>query len=65
MSSINFAYSFLKRIQQRIELTKETILAGSFKTMEDYKHITGELKGLQFAEREIKEQLESKGNDDE
>ena len=55
MSSINFAYSFLKRIQQRIELTKETILSGSFKTMEDYKHITGELK----------EQLESKENNDE
>ena len=60
MDSPNFAYAILKKIQQRIELTKDSLTGGSFKTMEEYKQVVGELKGLQVAEREIKDQLESK-----
>jgi len=60
MDSTNFAYAILKKIQQRIELTKDSLTSGSFKTMEEYKQVVGELKGLQVAEREIKDQLESK-----
>ena len=60
MDSTNFAYAILKKIQQRIEPTKDSLTGGSFKTMEEYKQVVGELKGLQVAEREIKDQLESK-----
>ena len=60
MDSTNFAYAVLKKIQQRIELTKDSLTGGCFKTMEEYKQVVGELKGLQVAEREIKDQLESK-----
>ena len=60
MDSTNFAYAVLKKIQQRRELTKDSLTGGSFKTMEEYKQVVGELKGLQVAEREIKDQLESK-----
>tara|TARA_R110002020_G_scaffold65310_9_gene172544 strand:+ start:535 stop:738 length:204 start_codon:yes stop_codon:yes gene_type:complete len=55
---VSFAYSTLKAIQQRIELTEQAILAGSPKTLEDYRQLTGELKGLQFAEQEIKDVLD-------
>tara|TARA_R100000152_G_C6762675_1_gene186979 strand:+ start:222 stop:419 length:198 start_codon:yes stop_codon:yes gene_type:complete len=55
---LNFAYSVLKALQQRIELTEQAILAGSPKTLEEYRQLTGELKGLQFAEQEIKEALD-------
>jgi hypothetical protein len=48
----------LKAIRQRIELTEQAILAGSPKTLEDYRQLTGELKGLQFAEQEIKDALD-------
>lgn len=58
MDPLNFAYSILKAIQQRIELTEQAILAGSPKTMEDYRQLAGELKGLQFAEQEIKDALD-------
>lgn len=58
MDPLNFAYSVLKALQQRIELTEQAILAGSPKTLEEYRQLTGELKGLQFAEQEIKEALE-------
>jgi|TARA_R100001594_G_C3998066_1_gene254004 predicted nucleic acid-binding Zn-ribbon protein len=58
MDPVNFAYAVLKAIRQRIELTEQAILAGSPKTLEDYRQLTGELKGLQFAEQEIKDALD-------
>ena len=54
-----FAYSLLKSIQGRIELTQEAILHGSPKDMESYKLLIGELKGLEFAEQEIRDLLQS------
>jgi hypothetical protein len=54
-----FAYSILKAIQGRIELTKDAILHGTPKDMEAYRQLTGELKGLEFAEQEIKDLLQS------
>ena len=54
-----FAYSLLKSIQGRIELTQDSILHGSPKDMESYNHLVGELQGLEFAEREIKDLLQS------
>jgi|TARA_R100000995_G_C3456518_1_gene110864 hypothetical protein len=55
---LNFAYAILKALQERIALTEQAILAGSPKTMEDYRQLAGELKGLQFAEQEIKDALD-------
>lgn len=54
-----FAYSLLKAIQSRIELTETAILQGSPKNMEDYRQLVGELKGLEFCEQEIKETLQA------
>ncbi len=55
---VSFAYATLKAIQQRKELTEQAILDGGPQNMEDYRQLTGELKGLQFAEREIKDALD-------
>jgi len=55
---LNFAYAILKALQERIALTEQAILAGSPKTMEDYRQLAGELKGLQFAEQEVKYALD-------
>ena len=54
-----FAYSLLKAIQARIALTQDAILHGSPKDMEAYRQLTGELTGLEFAEQEIKDILQS------
>ena len=54
-----FAYSVLKAIQGRIDLTQDSILHGSPKDMEAYRQLIGELRGLQFAEQEIKDLLQS------
>ena len=58
MDPLNFAYAILKALQERIALTEQAILAGRPKTMEDYRQLAGELKGLQFAEQEIKDALD-------
>ena len=54
-----FAYSVLKAIQSRITLTQDAIPHGNPKYMEAYRQMTGELKGLEFAEQEIKDILQS------
>ena len=54
-----FAYSLLRNIRGRIELTQDAILHGSPSNMESYKLLVGELRGLEFAEQEIKDLLQS------
>jgi len=54
-----FAYSLLRAIQSRIELTQSAILSGTPKDMESYRSLTGELRGLEFTEQEIKDLLQS------
>ncbi len=54
-----FAYAVLKAVQDRIKLTEEAILQGNPKSMEAYKQLVGELSGLEFAEQEVKDALQS------
>ena len=54
-----FAYNLLRAIESRIELTQNAILQGSPKDMESYRQLVGELQGLEFTEREIKDLLQS------
>ena len=49
---------FLKSIQNRAELTKDAILHGNPRDLESYRELVGELKGLEYAEQEIKDYLE-------
>ena len=58
MDSLNFAYAILKAVQERIALTEQALLGGTPKNMEEYRQLTGEIKGLQFAEREVKDALD-------
>jgi|TARA_B110000285_G_scaffold33383_2_gene34993 hypothetical protein len=54
-----FAYNLLRAIESRIELTQDAILHGSPKDMESYMHLVGELQGLEFSQREIKDLLQT------
>ncbi|HIC52064.1 MAG TPA: hypothetical protein EYO96_05335 [Candidatus Marinimicrobia bacterium] len=54
-----FAYVVLKAIQDRIMLTQAAILQGRPKDFMDYCDLTGELRGLEFAEQEVKDALQS------
>jgi hypothetical protein len=54
-----FAYVVLKAIQDRIMLTQAAILQGRPKDFMEYRDLTGELRGLEFSEQEIKDALHS------
>ena len=54
-----FAYVVLKAVRDRIKLTEEAILQGNPKNMESYRQLVGELSGLEFAEQEVKDALQS------
>jgi hypothetical protein len=56
---VTFAYSVLRAIQGRIKLTEDAILHGTPKNMEMYRQFVGELSGLEFAEQEIRDALQS------
>mgnify|MGYP006196998069 FL=1 len=53
-----FAYNVLKSIQDRANITKDAILHGRPRDLEAYRELVGELKGLEYAEQEIKDYLE-------
>jgi predicted nucleic acid-binding Zn-ribbon protein len=61
---VSFAYVLLKAVRERIDLTQQAVLNGGAKTMEDYRALTGELKGLQYTEREITEALDKHEKED-
>lgn len=50
----NFYENILLRLRRSQDGCKETILAGSYKTLEEYKSRVGELKGLLDAEYIVK-----------
>jgi|TARA_R100001530_G_scaffold133100_2_gene106111 hypothetical protein len=54
-----FAYNLLRAIESRIELTQDAILHGAPKDMESYQRLIGELEGLEFSQREIKDLLQT------
>jgi hypothetical protein len=56
---VTFAYSVQRSIRERIKLTEDAILHGTPKDMEMYRQLVGELTGLEFAEQEIIEALQS------
>ena len=54
-----FAYRLLRAVESRIELTQDAILHGTPQDMESYRHLVGELNGLEFTQREIRDLLQS------
>ncbi len=58
-----FAYNLLRAIESRIELTQDAILHVAPKDMETYQRLVGELEGLEFSQREIKNLLQTTENE--
>ena len=62
MSSDHKAF-FLKRNNQRRDELSQSLADGSITSMEDYRFITGQIRGLTWCEEEIRTSM--KGIDDE
>ena len=53
----NWADAFLSRITDLRSQHADHLMSGSVDTFEEYRHLCGVIKGLDIAERELKELL--------
>ena len=63
MDGVKVAEHLLKNIRQRIDELSQSLADGSITSMEDYRFITGQIRGLTWCEEEIRTSM--KGIDDE
>tara|TARA_R100000781_G_C3980267_1_gene93271 strand:- start:240 stop:431 length:192 start_codon:yes stop_codon:yes gene_type:complete len=63
MDGIKLAEYLYKNIRQRKEELTQSLADGSITSMEDYRFITGQIRGLTWCEEEIRTSM--KGIDDE
>jgi|TARA_R100000700_G_C3052565_1_gene71186 hypothetical protein len=63
MDGVKVAQILLKNIRQRRDELSQSLADGSITSMEDYRFITGQIRGLTWCEEEIRTSM--KGIDDE
>ena len=63
MDGVRVAQTLLKNIRQRRDELSQSLADGSITSMEDYRFITGQIRGLTWCEEEIRTSM--KGIDDE
>ena len=63
MDGVKVAQILLKNIRQRRDELTQSLADGSITSMEDYRFITGQIRGLTWCEEEIRTSM--KGIDDE
>ena len=63
MDGVKVAQTLLKNIRQRRDELTQSLADGSITSMEDYRFITGQIRGLTWCEEEIRTSM--KGIDDE
>ena len=63
MDGVKVAQNLLKNIRQRRDELTQSLADGSITSMEDYRFITGQIRGLTWCEEEIRTSM--KGIDDE
>ena len=63
MDGVKVAQILLKNIRQRRDELTQSLADGSITSMEDYRFITGQIRGLTWCEEEIRTSM--KGIEDE
>ena len=63
MDGVRVAQTLLKNIRQRRDELTQSLADGSITSMEDYRFITGQIRGLTWCEEEIRTSM--KGIEDE
>ncbi len=63
MDGVKVAQTLLKNIRQRRDELTQSLADGSITSMEDYRFITGQIRGLTWCEEEIRTSM--KGIEDE
>tara|TARA_R100000231_G_scaffold94450_2_gene70900 strand:- start:309 stop:500 length:192 start_codon:yes stop_codon:yes gene_type:complete len=63
MDGVKVAQTLFKNIRQRRDELSQSLADGSITSMEDYRFITGQIRGLTWCEEEIRTSM--KGIEDE
>ena len=63
MDGVKVAQTLLKNIRQRRDELSQSLADGSITSMEDYRFITGQIRGLTWCEEEIRTSM--KGIEDD
>ena len=54
MDALNLAQYLLKSVRERDARLKDKIADGSIQTLEEYRYIVGQIRGMSYVEDEIK-----------
>ena len=64
MDSVKLAEHLLKNIRKRQDELSQSLADGSIDSMEDYRFITGQIRGMTWVEEELKSSMKGTDLDD-
>ena len=65
MDALNLAQHLLKTLRERKARVGESLLAGSVTSMEDYRFVIGQIRGMAYAEDEIRAAMKGMEEEDD
>ena len=65
MDAVNLAQHLLKNLRDRKERMSEALIAGSIATMDEYRFVVGQMRGMAYAEDEIRAAMKGMEEDDD
>jgi hypothetical protein len=65
MDAVNLAQHLLKNLRDRKERMSEALIAGNIATMDEYRFVVGQMRGMAYAEDEIRAAMKGMEEDDD
>lgn len=65
MDALNLAQHLLKSLRERKARVGESLLAGSVTSMEEYRFVIGQIRGMAYAEDEIRAAMKGMEEEDD
>lgn len=65
MDALNLAQHLLKSLRERKARVSESLLSGSVTSMEDYRFVIGQIRGMAYAEDEIRAAMKGMEEEDD
>ena len=65
MDVIDLAQKIYKTINERDARLKDRLVDGSIQTLDDYRYLVGEIRGMAYVEEELREIMKGSGCEDD
>lgn len=65
MDAVNLAHHLLKSLRERRARMGEALLSGSIGTMDEYRFVVGQMRGMTYAEDEIRAAMKGMEENDD